>query len=167
MLHDANPARALIAFLSLPGRGNLDGGLRVLEKHLEVGLVPLTGLRRGLEGILLAAEGVVAGSTRVAGAVGLAARLDPDEGVSVGGSRDGAGRTRTEASVDHVAPVTPLKTTSRVATAASVDDGMAGHAGSLESGSEEVEVLLLVLSLVVLSIGVAGEFTRLSVPVGT
>ena len=79
-------------------------GVGVVEKHLKVGLVPGTGLGRGLEGIGLAAERVVAVSAGVAGAVGLATGLNPDEGIG----ELGAGVSRgadTEASTVNVAPV--------------------------------------------------------------
>lgn len=47
----------------------------VLEKHLEVGLEPGTSLRSGLEGRLLSAEAVVAGSGGVRGTVRLNHRI--------------------------------------------------------------------------------------------
>jgi hypothetical protein len=46
----------------------------------------LTSLGRGLESVVVAAEGVVARRAGVGGAVGLAAGLDPDEGVDEGGA---------------------------------------------------------------------------------
>lgn len=46
----------------------------------------------------------------------------------------------------------------------SVHDRMVRHAGSSQSLTEELNVLLLVLSGVVLPIGVVGELARLGVP---
>lgn len=74
------------------------------------------------------------------------------------------GRSRTEASVNNVTPSTPLLTTTGVAGAAGVDDGIAGHASGLEGRAEELEEELLVLGLVVLTIGVVGELSGDHVP---
>lgn len=142
---------------------HLEGRLGVLEQHLKVGLVPRTSLGRWLVGIRLAAERVVARGARVAGAVGLAAGLDPDEGI--GELEAGAAaRAEAEAGAVDVAPVAPLETEALDAVAARVDDGVVGHAGRLESGAEEGDILLLVLGLVVLAVWGVGEFTGLGVP---
>lgn len=50
---------------------------------------------------------------------------------------------------------------------AGVDDGVVGHAGCLEGRAEERHVLLLVLRLVVLGIGGAGELSRSQVTANT
>lgn len=108
----------------------LECGLSVLEKHLEVGLVPFTGLGRGLVRVGLAAEGVVSGSTLVAGAVRLTTGLTPDEGIgkletSVSGGAD------TETGAVDIAPVTPFLTETSDGVSASVDDGVLGETSSL------------------------------------
>lgn len=67
-------------------------------------LVPESRLGGRLEGILVAAEVIEAVGGRVAGAVGLTAGLDPDEGI--GQIRAGLGRVPlTEAGALDVAPV--------------------------------------------------------------
>ena len=95
--------------LEMLATSHLELRVGVLEDHLEVCLVPLTGLGRGFVGVSVAAERVVADGRSVAGAVRLASRLAPDESVdtldtSVGGGAD------TEASAVNIAPVTPLLT---------------------------------------------------------
>lgn len=84
----------------------LKGRVGILEQHLKVGLVPGTGLGRGLEGVGQAAEGVVAGGRRVAGAVRLASGLAPDKGVGELEARRRRGADAEAGAVD-VAPVTP------------------------------------------------------------
>ena len=110
--------------------GRLELGLGVLEEHLEVGLVPLTSLGRGLVGIGLTAVRVVSGGARVAGSVRLTTGLTPDEGIgqletSVSGGAD------TETSAVNVAPVTPFLTETSDGVSASVDDGVLGETSSL------------------------------------
>lgn len=58
-----------------PRSARLERRVGVLEQHLEVGLVPLAGLGRGLERLRLAAEAVVARRRRVARAVALTTGL--------------------------------------------------------------------------------------------
>lgn len=142
---------------------SLERGLGILEQHLEVGLVPLTGLGRGLEGIGLAAEGVVARGARVAGAVGLAAGLAPDEGVGELEAR-GRGRAHAEAGAVDVAPVAPLLAQARDGVAARVDDGVVREPGRLERRAELLHVRLLVLARVVLGVRRLGELARAQVP---
>ena len=120
--------------------------------------MPGTGLGRRLEGLLLSAERVVAGSALVGGTVGLTTWLDPDESIDEGVS-SGASRADTETGTLDVAPVTPLLAETLLAVAASIDDSLAGHTGALELGGEETDVLLLVLGLVPLSIGGLGELS--------
>ena len=79
----------------------------VLEEHLKVLLVPLTGLGRRLEGVGHAAERVVAGGRCVASSVRLATGLAPDEGIDELGTGIG-GRADTEAGAVNVAPVAPF-----------------------------------------------------------
>lgn len=141
----------------------LEGRLGVLEQHLEVGLVPGTGLGSGLEGVVLTAVRVVAGSRRVGGTVGLTAGLDPDEGISLAGAGAG-GRADTEAGAVDVAPVTPLLAETLDGVAASVDDGLAGHTGVLEERAEGLNVDLLVLALVPLGVGSLGELSWAEIP---
>jgi hypothetical protein len=86
---------------------HLERWLSVLEHHLEVCLAPLTSFGRGLESVALAAEGVVADSGCVAGAVRLASGLAPDEGIDVRVTSVSGGANTKACSVD-VAPVTPL-----------------------------------------------------------
>jgi hypothetical protein len=135
----------------------------VLEQHLEVGLVPLAGLGSGLVGIGLAAERIVADGTGVAGAVGLATGLDPDEGVGELEASIGSGAAAEAGTVD-VAPVTPSLTQARDGVTAGIDDGVVGHAGGLESGTEEGNILLLILGLVPLGIRRISELTRGEIP---
>ena len=66
--------------------------------------MPLASFRRRLERVGLAAERVVAVRARVARAVGLAAGLDPHEGVGELGARVGGGADAEAGAVD-VAPV--------------------------------------------------------------
>lgn len=141
----------------------LESRFGVFQEHLKVSLIPLSSLRRGLVCVRLATERVVAGRAGVAGTVRLTTGLDPDEGI--GESRPSVGRgTDTKAGVDDVAPVAPFKTTTGFAVAASVDDGVVGHACALKSGTEELDVLLLVLGLVPLGVGGTSELTRLGIP---
>lgn len=155
--------RNKISYFGIITRTSLQSRVGVLDEHLKVGLVPLAGLGRRLVRILLATEGVVAGGAGVAGTVRFTSRLDPDEGVSEVRVDISSG-TRTEAGIDDVAPVTPLETASRVSRAASVDNGVVGHASRVESRTEQGNVLLLVLGLIPLSIVGVGELTGLSVP---
>lgn len=141
----------------------LDRRVGILNQQLEVRLVPLASLRRRLVGVGLTAELVKSDGRGVGGTIRLATRLDPDKGVGMGAVDIGR-RERAKASIDDVAPVSPLQTTARVAGAARVDDGVARHAGSLELGAEELQVELLVLGLVVLGIGVARELAGGQVP---
>ncbi|RYP80617.1 hypothetical protein DL769_002362 [Monosporascus sp. CRB-8-3] len=143
---------------------NLERGVGVLEQHLEVGLVPLAGLGRGLEGVGLAAEGVVAGGAGVGGAVGLAAGLAPDEGVGERGARAGR-RAHAEARAVDVAPVAPLLAQARHAVAARVHDGVVRVPCALELRAERLHVDLLVLALVILRVRVVGELAGCLVPV--
>jgi hypothetical protein len=141
-----------------------EGGLGVLDEHLKVGLVPGTGLGGGVVGVVLAAEAVVAGGRAVAGAVRLAAGLDPHKGVGevvTGRAR----RAHAKAGAVDVAPVTPLLAQAGDGVAARVDDGVVGHAGRLEQGRKRVDVDLLVLALVVLGVRGGREFTGALVPV--
>lgn len=143
---------------------SLELGLGVLEQHLEVGLVPGTSLGRGLEGVVLAAEAVVPGGGRVAGSVGLATGLDPDEGI--GKLVAGVGRgADTESGAVDVAPVTPLVAQASDGVAAGIDDGVVGHAGRLEQRRKGVDVDLLVLARVVLGIRGIRELTGALVPI--
>jgi hypothetical protein len=56
--------------------------------------------------------------------------------------------------------VTPLLAETLNATAASIDDSLVWHTSSLERISEDVDVALLVVALVVLAVGGVFEFTR-------
>lgn len=141
----------------------LEGGAGVLEQHLEVGLVPLTGLGRRLVGVGLAAVRVVAGRALVAGSVGLAAGLAPDEGVDDVGAGAG-GRADTEAGAVDVAPVTPLVAQAGDGVAARVDDGVRREARGLQGRRELGRVDLLVLARVVLGVGRVRELAGLLVP---
>lgn len=142
---------------------SLEARLGVAEQHLEVGLVPLAGLGRGLEGVGLAAERVVARGARVAGAVRLAAGLAPDEGV---GELEARGRRRAhaEAGAVDVAPVAPLLAQARHRVAARVDDGVVREPGRLERRPELLHVQLLVLARVVLGVRRRRELARALVP---
>lgn len=152
---DANAAIALA--------NRLESGLGVLEEHLEVGLVPFTGLGGGLVGIGLSAVRVVTGSTLVAGTVRLTTGLTPNEGI--GQLVTGVGsRADTETSTVDVAPVTPLLTEAGNGVTASVHDGVVGEARGLEGGRELGDVGLLVLARVVLGVRRVRELTGLLVP---
>lgn len=141
-------------------------GLGVLEEDLEVGLVPLAGLGRRLEGVGLAAEGVVALGALVAGAVGLTAGLAPDEGVGelVAGLSGGAD---AEARAVHVAPVAPLLPQARHGVPAGVHDRVVRVSRRLERRAECLDVDLLVLALVPLRILIVGELAGRLVPVSS
>ena len=142
----------------------LERRLSILQQHLKVILVPGTCLGTGLIRIALTAEAIVPSGAAIAGAVRLAAGLDPDEGVSEVVA-SGGGRADTETGAVDVAPVAPLLAQTRHAVAARVDDGVVGHAGRLERGPEVVEVQLLVLALVVLGVRGLGELAGGLVPV--
>ncbi len=143
--------------------GPLEGGLGVLEEHLEVGLVPLAGLGRGLEGVGLAAERVVAGGALVARAVRLAAGLAPDEGVGEAVARRGR-RAHAEARAVDVAPVAPLLAQARHGVAARVDDGVVREPRRLQRRPELLHVRLLVLARVVLGVRRRRELAGAQVP---
>jgi hypothetical protein len=76
-------------------------GVGILEQLLEVSLEPSAGFRSWLQGIGIAAVGIVSGRRRVRSAVRFTARLDPDDGIDqwVASVR---GRAGTEARVDHL-----------------------------------------------------------------
>jgi hypothetical protein len=69
----------------------LESRVGVGQELLEVRLEPGACLRSGLEGVGLPAVEVVPGGALVAGAVRLAARLDPDEGILELEARVGGG----------------------------------------------------------------------------
>ena len=81
-----------------------EGRVGVLDKLHEVVLVPGSCLGGRLVGVLVAAEVVEAFGRSVAGAVGLTAGLDPDEGVGQLGASLGR-EALTEAGALDVAPV--------------------------------------------------------------
>jgi len=141
----------------------LESGLGVLDEVLKVGLVPLTGLGRGVVGIRVTAEAVVADGRGVAGAVRLATGLDPDEGIGKLGAGGGS-RADTEAGSLDVAPVAPFLTETGDGVTAGIDNGVVGHAGGLEGSAEGLDVDLLVLALVVLGIRGRGELAGALVP---
>jgi hypothetical protein len=95
----------------------------VAHKVLEVGLVPLSSLRRRLERIVLSAERIVPVCAAIARTIRLATRLDPHKRINkcVAGL---AGGTHTEAGALDVAPVTPLLAEASHTVARSVDDGL-------------------------------------------
>lgn len=141
---------------SLLDRSHLQSRLSVLDQILKVGLVPRTSLRGWCERIRHTTEAVVTGSGRVRSTIRLTTRLDPDKGINKRVA-SGTSRADTETSALDVAPVAPLLAETSDAVAASVDDGLAGHAGGLELGREESDELLLVLGLIPLGIGGLGE----------
>ena len=149
-LHEAAPL--------IRSKKRLERGLSVLDELLEVGLVPGTSLGSGLEGVFLSAVRIVAGGAGIRSTVRLTTGLNPDEGVDerVAGGASGAD---TETGTLDVAPVTPLLAEASDGVAASIDDGLAGHAGALELGGEQSHVLLLVLGLVPLRVGGLGELS--------
>jgi len=108
-------------------------------------------------------ERVITVSAGVADTIGFSTGLDPDEGIDER-IACGRGRSDTEASTVDVAPVTPLETEALDSIAASVDDGVVGHACGLEGRSECCDVALLVLALVVLGIRGFFEFSRVHGP---
>lgn len=141
----------------------LDGRAGIFNEHLKVGLVPLAGLWRRLEGIGLATEFVKANGAGVAGAVRLATRFNPDK--SVGPFRVNIGsRARAETSIDNIAPVTPLKTATRVSGATCVNDGVTRHTGRFELRAEKLKEELLVLCGVVLRIWIIRKLTWSQIP---
>ncbi|KAK4665535.1 hypothetical protein QC763_0063480 [Podospora pseudopauciseta] len=139
------------------------GRVRVAKQHLKVLLVPGTGLGRRLEGIGLPAEAVITNSRAVGSTIRLTAGLDPDEGISQLEAGVGRGGTAEAGTVD-VAPVTPLLAETLDTAAASVDDGVVGHAGGLEALAKGVDVSALVLARVVLGVGGGGELAGGQVP---
>jgi hypothetical protein len=153
---------AVRIYLSAPQNKETYG---VFDQHFEISLIPLSSFRGRLESVGLSTEGVVADGAGVAGTIRLTTRLDPHESIKQRRARIRRSlRSRTETGVNNVAPVTPLKTATGVTRATSVDDGVVGHAGGGKSGTEELDVELLVLGGVVLSVRVAGEFTGCHVP---
>lgn len=151
-------------FPALPSINHLEKGrVRVAKQHLKVLLVPGTGLGRRLEGIGLAAEAVITNSRAVGSTIRLTAGLDPDEGISQLEAGVGRGGTAEAGTVD-VAPVTPLLAETLDTVAASVDDGVVGHAGGLEALAKGVDVSALVLARVVLGVGGGGELAGGQVP---
>ena len=113
--------------------------------------------------IFLSAVRVVALGASVAGTIGFTTGLDPDEGISLRVTSL-TGWADTETGAVDVAPVTPLLAETGNGVTASINDGIVGHASSLELLAEGSDVLLLVLALVPLSISGLGEFTGRKVP---
>lgn len=117
--------------------------------HLE----PRAGLGGGLERVGEAAVVVVAGGGGVAGAVALAAGLDPNEGVLEGVAGVG-GEGLAEAGAHEVAPVAPgLLLRGLHAVAAGVHDEVGGEVLLLEQRRQRVDVVLLVVVGVALGVG--------------
>lgn len=58
----------------------------------------------------------------------------------------------------------PLQTETLDTVTAGIDNGVVGHAGGLEGGTEDLDVGLLVLALVPLGVGGVSELARLHVP---
>lgn len=90
MLYVQSPGLIVTVTVSRP---SLESRVGVGQKLREVRLEPGAGLGGGLEGVGLPAVEVVPGGGRVAGAIRLAAGLDPDEGIlnveaSVGGGAE-------------------------------------------------------------------------------
>lgn len=141
----------------------LERRLGVLDERNEVVLVPGTSLGRGLVRIVLAAVAVVAGSGGVGGTIRLTTGLNPDESISerVAGA---GGWADTETGTGNVAPVTPLLAEVGDTVAAGIHDSLGWHTGALELGRKELDVCLLVLSLVPLGVGGLGELSRIHIP---
>lgn len=108
--------------------------------------------------IRVSTEGIVSISTRVRDTIRLSTWLTPDESIHQSVARR-ASWSNTETSTVDVTPVTPLETETLDGVASGINDGVVGHAGRLEEGSEGLDVSLLVLALVVLSVRGAGEFS--------
>lgn len=124
----------------------------VLEQLLEVGLEPGTSLRSRSQRISVAAVSIVASGARVAGAIALSARLDPDN--SVDKRIAGVGRRQAaKASALDVAPVSPLLLSGWLhAAAALVHDEVRVPAVLREQRRDGVDVQLLVVVLVALRV---------------
>lgn len=127
----------------------------VLEQLLEVGLEPGTSLRSRHQRISITAVRIVASGTRVASAITLSARLDPNERIDERIASVGR-RQRTESSALDIAPVAPLQLLGRLdaATALVDDEVRVGPAGLRQKRRDGVDVQLLVVVFVTL--GVAG-----------
>lgn len=126
-------------------KGLPERGVRVIEQLLKIRLEPLPGFRSRLQGIGIAAKVDVSRGARVAGAVTLSARLDPDESVDVGVARVG-GRPHAEAGTDGVAPVTPFELAGRLlAAAALIDDELGIPTPLAEQRGEGVDVAAFVV----------------------
>lgn len=110
----------------------LERRVGILVELREVGLEPRTGFRGWLKGRRGAAVVVVSDGAGVAGAIALATRLNPYEGIEEFIARVGR-RTKTEASTLSIAPVTPFVLASRLpAAAASVGDEVSVPAARLQ-----------------------------------
>jgi hypothetical protein len=128
----------------------------VLEELLKVSLEPSTSLGSRHQRISVTAVSVVAGRTRVAGAVTLATRLDPNNGIDKSIARVG-GRDASETGTLDVAPVAPSQLSRRLDAAARlVDDEVCVPAVGLEQRGDGVDVQLLVEVLVALGVGRGG-----------
>jgi len=135
----------------------LKSWLSILDQHFKVCLIPLSSLGTGLVGIALAAEGVVPSRAAIASTVALTTGLAPHKGVDKAGARVSRGPD-TEASAVDIAPVAPFGAQTRDGVAARIDNGLAWHAVCNELRTDERDVELFVLRLVVLSVGRVCEF---------
>lgn len=139
--------------------------ISIPKQLLKVSLEPRPRLRRRLQRILVSAVRIVPFRRGVAGAVRLAARLDPDDRVDVLVARVGAG-PHAEAGVDHVAPVALLDLGGGLhAAAALVDDEVGWEALGFEKRAECVDKADFVEVGVRLGV-VRGGAERVSVEVG-
>lgn len=157
------PARPVFCLTPTGSKVCLEGRVGVVDEVLKVSLVPLAGLGRGLVGIRLAAEAVVADGGAVAGTVRLATGLDPHESVGELEASVSSGAD-TETGTADVAPVTPFLTETLDTVAASINDGVVWHTSRLELLTELGDVDLLVLALVVLGIRGGRELAGAQVP---
>jgi hypothetical protein len=102
--------------------------------------------------ILIPAERIEPIGASITSTIRLTTRLNPNERIDKGVTSGSSG-THAETRALDVAPVAPFLAETGDGVAASVDDGLGRHAGGLELGAEERNVLLLVLGLVPLCVG--------------
>lgn len=106
---------------------------------------PSSGLRGGLQSVLLAAVVVVASGGSEGSAVTLTTRLHPDKGINKRRACVGGG-TKTKTGADGIAPVTPSQLAGGLLTrAALVNDEVSVPSLSSEEGLESLDVVLLVI----------------------
>lgn len=149
--------------LPTPYHNTLEGRLSISQQLLKVNLVPLSCLRRRVEGILLSTERIIPRRRSIRRPIRLTTRLNPHKRIGI--ARPGSPRRPdAETRALNIAPVTPLLAQPGNGIASRVDDSLTRHASRFEQGAECLHVDLFVLALVPLGVCCFGEFTRGEVP---